>query len=166
VLKARTRNRAGTVTLVSGDPRDPPKITFRYFDEGTPGWEKDLDAVVEGVRLAAEIMKATGMMIKTLVPNVDLNNTEKLKDFIKREAWGHHACGTCKIGKDRDSVLDGDFRVRGVENLRVVDASIFPESPGFFLVAPIYMISEKAGEVILRDRRRPTPASWPEPVAQ
>jgi choline dehydrogenase len=164
VLKARTRNRAGTVTLASRDPRDPPKISFRYFDEGTPGWEKDLDAVVEGVRLAAAIMKATGLRVKTLVPDVDLRNTEQLKAFIQREAWGHHACGTCKIGKDRDSVLDGDFRVRGVESLRVVDASVFPENPGFFLVAPIYMISEKASDVILRDRRTPKPVPWPQPV--
>jgi choline dehydrogenase len=166
VLKARTRNRAGTVTLVSHDPRDPPKISFSYFDEGTHGWEMDLDAMVEGVRLAAEIMRATGLRVKTLVPDVDLNNTEKLKDFIKREAWGHHPCGTCKIGKDKDSVLDGNFRVRGVENLRVVDASVFPDNPGFFLVAPIYMIGEKASDVILRDRRRPTSASWPEPVSE
>ena len=62
-----------------------------------------------------------------------------------KEAWGHHACGTCKIGKDDDpdAVLDGDFRVRGVKNLRVVDASVFPKIPGYFIVTPTYMVSER-----------------------
>jgi choline dehydrogenase len=154
VLKGRPRNRAGEVTLASKDPRDPPHVNFRQFDEGGGDWKKDLDALVEGVRFAAQVMQATGLKPKTLVPDVDLGDTDKLRDFIKSEAWGHHACGTCKIGKDKDAVLDGDFRVRGVESLRVVDASVFPEIPGFFIVLPIFMISEKASDVILEDRRR------------
>jgi choline dehydrogenase len=167
VLKGRTRNRAGTVTLRTTDPRDPPDVHFRYFDDGSAGWQKDLDAVAEGVRFADEIMRATGLQRKTLVPaGVNLGNTDQLREFIKRQAWGHHACGTCKIGKDVDTeaVLDGDFRVRGVENLRVVDASVFPEIPGFFIVTSIYMISEKASDVILADRRRPQPRAWPRPA--
>ena len=95
---------------------------------------------------------------------MDLGDTDKLRDFIQREAWGHHACGTCKIGKDKDAVLDGDFRVRGVENLRVVDASAFPDIPGFFIVLPIFMISEKASDVILADWRRTDVSLWPKPV--
>ena len=123
--------------------------------------------MAEGVRFADEIMRATGLQRKTLVPaGVNLGNTDQLREFIKRQAWGHHACGTCKIGKDVDTeaVLDGDFRVRGVENLRVVDASVFPEIPGFFIVTSIYMISEKASDVILADRRRPQPRAWPRPA--
>ena len=65
--------------------------------------------------------------------------------------WGHHASCTCPIGTDDDehAVLDGDFRVRGVENLRVVDASVFPKIPGFFIVSSVYTIGEKAADVIL-----------------
>jgi choline dehydrogenase len=166
VLKGRTRNRGGRVLLSSRDPRDPPDINFHYFDEGSAGWERDLDALVEGVRFAAQVMKATGLKPKTLVPrDVDLGNTDQLRAFIQREAWGHHACGTCKIGTDRDreAVLDGDFRVRGVESLRVVDASVFPEIPGYFILVPIYMVSEKASDVILADRRR-APRPWPAPA--
>ena len=68
------------------------------------------------------------------------------------EAWGHHASCSCKLGAagDGTAVLDKDFRVRGTTNLRVVDASIFPYIPGFFIVTPVYMIAEKASEVILR----------------
>ena len=78
-----------------------------------------------------------------------------MKEFIKNEAWGHRACCTAKIGTEEDkiAVLDSLFRVRGVTGLRVVDASAFPRSPGFYIVTPIYMISEKAADVIIEDGR-------------
>ena len=57
--------------------------------------------------------------------------------------------------------MDGDFRVRGVQNLRVVDASVFPKIPGFFIVTPIYMISEKAADVILADAKAMAPGDAP-----
>ena len=74
-----------------------------------------------------------------------------LKDFIKNEAWGHHASCTAPIGADDDpmAVLDSDFRVRGVDSLRVVDASVFPKIPGTYIALPIYIISEKAPDVII-----------------
>jgi choline dehydrogenase len=165
ILKGRTRNRKGEVKLVSKDPRDPPDINFRYFDQGTAGWEKDEKALVEGIRFAVQLMETTGLKYKILAPppNVNIHDEQQLRDFIRREAWGHHACGTCKIGKDTDpeAVLDGDFRVRGVENLRVVDASAVPDIPGFFIVTSIYLMSEKASDVILEDRRRTVPRGWP-----
>jgi choline dehydrogenase len=91
-----------------------------------------------------------------LLPSAEVSTDEQLKTFIKDEAWGHHACGTCKIGKDSDpmAVLNSRFQVRGVQGLRVVDASVFPHIPGFFIVTPIYMISEKASDVILEDAKR------------
>ena len=72
---------------------------------------------------------------------------------MRDNAWGHHACGTCAIGVDTDpnAVLDSQFRVRGVTGLRVVDASVFPRIPGYFIVTAVYMISEKAADVILAD---------------
>jgi choline dehydrogenase len=96
------------------------------------------------------------------VPTVDINDPASIKHYIQREAWGHHACGTCRMGSksadepvapdDPDlSVLDKDFRVRGTKNLRVVDASVFPDIPGFFIVAAVYMVSEKASDVIVAD---------------
>jgi len=76
-----------------------------------------------------------------------------MKDFIRNEAWGHHASCTCPIGADGDpnAVLDSKFRVRGTTGLRVVDASVFPKIPGFYIAVPIYMISEKAADSILAD---------------
>ena len=74
-----------------------------------------------------------------------------MKDFIKREAWGHHASCTCPIGNDTDpnAVLDSNFRVRGIDGLRVVDASVFPKIPGYYIALPTYQISEKASDVII-----------------
>ncbi len=95
-------------------------------------------------------------------PPLDVHDPAGIKEYIKREAWGHHACGTCRMGpKSADdpvalgdpdqSVLDKDFRVRGTKNLRVVNASVFPDIPGFFIVAAVYMVSEKASDVIVAD---------------
>jgi choline dehydrogenase len=169
ILKGRTRNKNGDVKLVSTDPRDPPQINFRYFDEGTPDGGKDLAAMVEGIRFAARLMESSGLNYKVLVPppDVNINNDNQLADFVRKEAWGHHACGTCKIGKDNDpeAVLDGDFRLRGIKNLRVVDASAVPDIPGFFIVSSIYLMSEKASDVVLRDQRQP-PRPWPEAPKQ
>ncbi len=77
----------------------------------------------------------------------------KLKEFIKNEAWGHHASCSNKMGRKSDpmAVVDSNFRVYRTKNLRIVDASVFPRIPGFFIVTSIYMISEKASDVILAD---------------
>ncbi len=154
VLKAHTQNRGGTVTLRSSDPRDTPEINFRYFEEGTTGWEEDLDSVVDGIQTARRIMnRADDIVEKELIPGQDFDTKEKLRQFVKDNAWGHHASCTCKIGPAEDpmAVVDGNFRVHGTKNLRVVDASVFPRIPGFFIVTSVYMISEKATDVILAD---------------
>lgn len=170
VLKAHTENRAGTVKLRSTDPRDMPDISFNYFDTGTGGGagERDVQAVVDGIKLARAIGKKTGdLMLDDVpvlggkyeedVPGPDYGDDAKLKEFVKNEAWGHHASCTCPIGKDGDpmAVLDSRFRVRGTSGLRVVDASVFPRIPGFFIVVPIYMVSEKATDDILEDAEKP-----------
>lgn len=170
VLKAHTENRAGTVTLRSADPRDMPEIDFKYFDAGTTegnAHERDLQAVAEGVELARRIGKKTGdLMLDSLPFGIGGKFEEEfpgpstnVKEFIKNESWGHHASCTCPIGPDNDpkAVLDSKFRVRGTTGLRVVDASVFPRIPGFFIVVPIYMVSEKATDVLLEaigERRR------------
>ncbi|KAK2804839.1 hypothetical protein FQN51_001481 [Onygenales sp. PD_10] len=157
-LKAHSRNNKGSVTLRSADPRDMPLINFNSFDAGNTedgADEKDLQAVVEAMDFSREIFKNVIPIqgsFKEVWPGTDtVNTTEAMKDFIKKEAWGHHASCTAPIGADDDpmAVLDSKFRVRGVEGLRVVDASVFPKIPGFYIAVPIYMISEKAAAEIL-----------------
>jgi choline dehydrogenase len=157
ILKAHTQNTAGFVKLRSSDPRDTPEINFKYFDEGNDSSGEDLDSVVEGVKFVRRMSQRLHLLGKhELLPGPALSSDEQLRNFIKDEAWGHHACGTCKIGPVDDpmSVLDSRFRVRGTHRLRVVDASVFPHIPGFFIVTPTYMVSEKASDVILEDARR------------
>ena len=152
VLKAYTENTAGRVTLRSRDPRKWPEIEFRYFSEGNDARGADLDAVVNGVEFVRGMNKRLGAT-NEIVPGEKGNTPERLREFIQNEAWGHHASCTNKMGVDGDrmAVLDSRFRVRGTSGLRVVDASIFPRIPGYFIVTPIYMASEKAFDVIKSD---------------
>jgi choline dehydrogenase len=160
VLKAHTNNRGGRVRLVSADPRDPPAIDFCAFEEGTDASGEDLEAVVEGVervrRMARELR---GVLGPEDTPGADFSGPDRLKDFVRRHAWGHHASCTCAIGpREGGGVLSTDFRVHGTEGLRVVDASVFPRIPGFFIVCAIYMIAEKAADVILEAAASPSSA--------
>ncbi|HYY96144.1 MAG TPA: GMC oxidoreductase [Pyrinomonadaceae bacterium] len=155
VLKARTTN-TGYVRLASKNPWDRPEINFQYFGDGGRNPDPDLDAVVDGVhfvRRLNERLKGRGIIVDEEVPGAVVATDEQLRQFIRDEAWGHHASCTCKIGADNDrmAVLDSRFRVRGTEGLRVVDASVFPRIPGYFIVTAIYMISEKAFDVIRED---------------
>jgi len=77
-----------------------------------------------------------------------LHRTASLLGNIQREKV------PVRVQADSLAVLDSNFRVRGTTNLRVVDASVFPYIPGFFIVIPIYMIAEKASEVILADAKQ------------
>nr|QEO74813.1 FAD dependent oxidoreductase [uncultured bacterium] len=154
VLKAYTNNTAGRVTLQSNDPKKWPRIEFNYFDEGNDRRSEDLEAVVDGVQFVREMNRTLGAA-KELCPGPEYDTAERLREFIRNEAWGHHASCTNKIGGDDDpyAVLDSRFRVRGTEALRVVDASVFPKIPGYFIVSAIYMISEKAADVVIEDAR-------------
>jgi choline dehydrogenase-like flavoprotein len=151
ILKAHTKNRGGSVTLRSADPRDPPNINFHYFDEGTDQSQDDLEAVVDGIEYVRRLTAAAGEMIsEEEVPGGSLRR-EELRRFVKYNAWGRHACGSCAIGARTDpmAVLDTDFRVYGTTRLRVVDASVFPVIPGMCVVTPVYMVGEKASDAIL-----------------
>src|SRR5262249_23681850 len=151
VLKAHTENRGGRVTLASADPRDPPLIDFRGFEEGTDKTGEDLSAVVEGIRRMRRMARAMqpDVLAPEDIPGPALTDDEQLGRFVRDHAWGHHASCTCAIGpSDGLGVIDGDFRVHGTTALRVVDASVFPRIPGYFIVCAILMIAEKAADVI------------------
>ena len=157
VLKAHTTNTAGTVTLRSADPLDPPVINFRHFEEGDGDPQADLDAMVHAIRFARRMAKPLhrdGLIAEEEEPGPAVNTRAELAQYVRDNAWGHHAACTCAIGpREQGGVLDGDFRVHGVAGLRVVDASVFPRIPGMFLACAVYMIGEKAAEVIDRAAR-------------
>ncbi|HYC92804.1 MAG TPA: GMC family oxidoreductase [Thermoanaerobaculia bacterium] len=154
VLKAHTKNTAGYVRLRTADPRDRPEINFRYFDDAKTA-EGDLDALVTGVEFVRTIARHNSSIKSEVIPGKEKSGPA-LREFIADNAWGHHASCTNAMGTPDDpkAVVDSSFRVIGVQNLRVVDASVFPRIPGFFIVTPIYMIAEKAADVILADAKR------------
>ncbi len=166
VLKAHTNNRAGTVQLRSADPRDTPLVNFHYFDEGDdegrdPGG-RDLRAVVEAIEFVRRMtgpLIAAGHIAEEERPGPQVNTHDALANYVRNTAWGHHASCSCPIGAAHDGgVLDSGFTVHGTRGLRVVDASVFPRIPGFFIAAAVYMVGEKAAETILRDaKHRPRP---------
>ena len=160
-LKAHTRNHAGTVQLRSTDPLDTPIINFNYFDTGTTAGgadNLDLQAMVQAINMSRQALDEYnkysvlgGDSFVEVEPDGNVTSDADLGEYIKDRAWGHHASCSAPIGADNDpmAVLDSKFRVRGVQNLRVVDASVFPRIPGVFIQAPIFMISEKAADAIL-----------------
>jgi choline dehydrogenase len=155
VLKARTSN-SGRVVLNSGQPWDMPAINFQYFGDGGRATDPDLDALVSGVQFVRGMnqrLAGEGLIGSEETPGPAYASSDQLREFVRNEAWGHHASCTCSIGADGDpmAVLDSRFRVRGTKGLRVVDASVFPKIPGYYIVSAIYMVSEKANEVIQED---------------
>jgi choline dehydrogenase len=163
ILKAHTKNTAGQVTLRSADPRDTPSINFHYFDEGTDKRGEDVDSVVAGIEFVRQMTARSAGLFDEVIPGSAVRSHADLAQFVKDHAWGHHACGTCRIGGagDEMAVLDSRFQVRGTHGLRVVDASAFPKIPGFFIVSAIYMIAEKASDVIVEDAGLRMPAMFP-----
>ncbi len=152
VLKGHTNNRAGSVSITSPDPRVRPAINFRYFDEGTDAAGDDLSAVVSGIRLVRRM--TSGMKPDVVsheeLPGEQVTSDADLRAFVRDHAWGHHASCSCPIGPaSSGGVLTSDFRVHGTDGLRVVDASVFPRVPGLFIVSAVYMVGEKAADVIM-----------------
>jgi choline dehydrogenase len=163
ILKAHTNN-TGEVRLRTKDPRDPPAINFKSFGDGQKPSDPDLIALERAVKYVREFMgplRSNGTTKGEFLPGTMLTD-QGLRDFIMTRAWGHHASCTCRIGdkSDENAVLDSEFRVLGAPggNLRVVDASVFPKIPGYFIVLPVYLIAEKAADVILKDNNAITMA--------
>lgn len=165
ILKARTRHFGGTVRLQSDSPFRRPAVHFRSFPGGAT--DPDVLALLDGVKCVTDFL-TRGEAVKWIdshsLPGADAPpfNGDKNR-WVRAVAWGHHASGTCRIGGDVDlaAVLDSRFRVRGVRRLRVVDASCFPRIPGVFIVTNVYMIAEKAADVLTEDHppENPTEAA-------
>jgi choline dehydrogenase len=145
----------GEIRLASTDPARPPVIDPRYFSA-----ESDLRVLTEGVRMAQRIARSKVLAScrgRAFSPLVDADDDATLHDEIRKRCNTlFHPAGTCKMGRDADAVVDASLRVRGIEGLRVADASIMPTIVGGNTNAPCIMIGEKAADIILE---RPAPAA-------
>jgi choline dehydrogenase len=142
---------AGRIDIASPDYRRAPTIAPNYL-----ATEKDLEDVVHGGRLMqaiAETRSMRALIREPIAPDLgSMGPAELLADFRARAATVYHPVGTCRMGADpADSVVDSALRVRGVERLRVVDASVFPAITSANTNAPTLMVAQKAADLILKE---------------
>ena len=157
MLKAYTNNNRGEVKLLSVDPKKRPYINFHYFNEGSDVAGDDLNGLIEGVKVLRKLSESVSELVSyEAIPGGSVVTDEDIKTFVKDEAWGHHACGTCAMKPlEQKGVVDSKFRVYGTKNLRIVDASIFPKIPGYFIVTSIYTAAEKAVDDLIEGKTIP-----------
>ncbi|TDR06198.1 choline dehydrogenase [Marinomonas communis] len=140
----------GKVWIESNDPEAKPRIHFNYI-----GTEQDKQDWRDTIRLTREILQQSALddyRGEEIQPGMNIQSDEEIDRWVKDnvESAYHPSC-TCKMGADNDAmaVLDAECRVRGVENLRVVDSSIFPTITNGNLNAPTIMVAERAADMIL-----------------
>jgi len=138
----------GTLRLASSDPKQAPLIDPNFLDH-----DDDINDLVKGLQKSLDIMESQAfdsVKGKMLVP-LDRNNVGQLKEFLRNNAdTEYHPVGTCKMGPDSDpmAVVDEQLRLKGISNLRVVDASIMPNLVSGNTNAPTIMIAEKAADMV------------------
>ena len=142
----------GEVTINSKNPEDLPKIIPNYLST-----ESDQKIAIESIKVARKIANASPLkqhILDEFVPGGSLVSDDDLLEAAKNNSQSiYHPVGTCKMGNDKNSVVDDQLKVYGVKGLRVVDASIMPELVSGNTNAPTMMIAEKAAEMILSDNK-------------
>ena len=137
----------GTISLWSVNPLDAPAIRANYLST-----DADLRTMIAGVRLARRLAHAKTFdqfRGEELHPGAAMESDAEISEFLRNELETlYHPVGTCKMGNDALAVVDARLRVRGIERLRVADASIMPRVPAGNTNAPVIMIAEKAAEMI------------------
>ena len=137
----------GRVTLRSGRHSDPPRIQFNLFTEAS-----DLQRMIRGIRAARHVYAQEplkSLIVRELVPGPQIDSDADLERYIRSTgAITHHPVGTCRMGRDAAAVVDAQLKVRGLEGLRVADASVMPNVPGGNTNAPTIMVAEKAADLI------------------
>jgi choline dehydrogenase len=136
------------VRIRSADPLAPPRIAPRYLSE-----EVDRRTIVAGVRMLREIYRQPAfrdLWDEEIVPGAGAADDAALLDFARRKGGTvFHCVGTCRMGVDERAVVDARLRVRGVERLRVIDASVMPTVTSANSNAASLMIGEKGAALVL-----------------
>ncbi len=142
----------GRISLASTDALVHPKIEARYLQH-----ESEMQRLLTAVMKAREILAQPAFKPhrgEEVLPGAEIRSDEELREWIRQKAETiYHPVGTCKMGVDDAAVLDLQLKVRGVEGLRVVDASVMPTLIGGNTNAPTTMIAERGAEMILTDYR-------------
>jgi choline dehydrogenase-like flavoprotein len=137
----------GEILLHSNDPAAPPRIVYNFFSVGD-----DLPRLRDGFKRARTVAYQQPMdrfRGSEISPGVEVKSDAEIDAFIRRTAiTAHHPCGTCAMGIGPEAVTDAQLKVRGIERLRVVDASIMPDLVSAHINACVLMIAEKAADMI------------------
>ena len=137
----------GTVRLRSTNPDDPVRIHYNYFSAPA-----DIAKLRQGFRMARAIGEAHELDAfrgKELEPGSGVTSDADIDEHLRRTATTvSHAAGTARMGNDKTSVVDPQLRVLGIEALRVIDASIFPDLVSAHINAAVYMVAEKAVDLL------------------
>jgi choline dehydrogenase len=139
----------GEINIASNDPREAPKIEPNYLAH-----EDEVQDLLEGVKLIRKLAQTSQLQAITLDemrPGIECKTDAQLIEDIRNNAdTVFHPCGTCRMGPDpQNNVVDSNLKVHGLEGLRVVDASIFPNVLCGNINAATIMVGEKAADLIL-----------------
>jgi len=143
----------GTVRLASANPNDAPLIDPNYL-----ATDNDWFVMREGLKLGRELLAQPAFKDfhqREDLPGADVKTDADWNDFIREDASSaYHPCGTARMGADGDAraVVDLDLKFRGIDGLRIVDASVIPAVPSANINACVFMIAEKAADIILGKR--------------
>jgi choline dehydrogenase len=143
-------NSRGELTLRSADPLEHPSLDPRYFASDPSG--RDLATLVEGVRISRRIAAAeplASLIESEITPSVEAQTEAEIADYVRGHCTTlyHPAC-TCRMGSDAMAVTDPQLRVRGIDGLRVADASVFPKMVSGNTNAPTIMVAERCAAFI------------------
>jgi choline dehydrogenase len=141
----------GSVTLRSGNPTEAPAIDPRYLTDPSG---QDVRTLIHGLRLARRVLAQeplAGFVAEELLPGENARTDDHLMAHIRaRSQTLYHPVGTCRMGSDALAVVDPELSVRGIQGLRVVDASVMPRLPSGHTNWPVVMIAERAAELVAR----------------
>lgn len=150
LLRPKSR---GEVTLNDSDSRSSPRIDLNLLSN-----DADIETLIKGIKITREILNAPAFADCRQASDDQLlrdPTDEQLKEFLRQEVQHiYHPVGTCKMGKDKMSVVDPQLRVHGLQGIRVIDASVMPTIVGGNTNAPTIMIGERGADLILEEAAR------------
>jgi choline dehydrogenase-like flavoprotein len=140
----------GTVEALSDDPLKPPKIDGHYLNE-----PEDIERMLKGIEIAITLANAPAMQEFIADKQSPIPSDRKSRiEWIRQTAvTAHHPCGTCRMGPENSAPLDIDLRLRGVDNMLIVDASVFPKTISGNINACVYMLAEKTAAMLTSPAR-------------
>ncbi|MBA2948242.1 GMC family oxidoreductase [Streptomyces himalayensis] len=144
----------GRIYLTSADPEVKPALDFRYFTD-----EDDYDGrtLVDGIKIAREIAKTEPLaswLKREVCPGPEVTGDEELSEYARKVAHTvYHPAGTCRMGAvdDELAVVDPELKIRGLDGIRIADASVFPTMPAVNPMIGVLMVGEKAAELLRGD---------------